>query len=141
MARNPRDALVRFVTNRVDDDSRCASGVFAIAYELQRESVASVEESDELAELLAWFKKNLAIPPESAFSRFSMSGPERRHEAISWFKHDAQECIARVWRLVEILRANEVDVRLITTTRPGYVTYEDESQLVAVPFNDTPTES
>jgi hypothetical protein len=39
--------------------------------------------------------------------------------------------------IMVLLGHNDVHVRMIKTTRPGYVLYEDEFQIVAVPFADS----
>ncbi len=39
----------------------------------------------------------------------------------------------------EILERHGMAVRMIHTDRPGYVLYEDEFQIAAYPFADTPT--
>ena len=54
----------------------------------------------------------------------------------SWFREDSAECIDRVWQMVGLLKRSGVAVELIRTTQPGYVTYEDEQQVTAVPFAD-----
>jgi hypothetical protein len=36
-----------------------------------------------------------------------------------------------------LLEHHDVPVRMIKTARPGYVVYEDEFQIVAVPFADS----
>lgn len=39
--------------------------------------------------------------------------------------------------LAAILDENDILVDVIETERPGYLTYEDEVQVVAEPFSDT----
>jgi hypothetical protein len=39
--------------------------------------------------------------------------------------------------LAALLNASDVHTRMITTCRPGYVVYEDEHQVAAVPFRNT----
>ncbi len=39
--------------------------------------------------------------------------------------------------MIAVLENNGVHVRTIKTVRPGYVVYEDEFQVVAVPFADS----
>src|SRR5262245_28550536 len=53
MRRKP--VLIRFVTDLIDEDSRCAAGVFAAAYKLRDDGPLRTEEQEELRELLAWF--------------------------------------------------------------------------------------
>ena len=42
-----------------------------------------------------------------------------------------------MWTLVRILREHGITVTKITTDNPGYVAYEDEYQVVAIPVADT----
>jgi len=46
------------------------------------------------------------------------------------------EHLARMRELIAVLENHEVPVRIIKTTRPGYVVYEDEFQVVSEPFRD-----
>jgi hypothetical protein len=39
--------------------------------------------------------------------------------------------------MIVLLERHDVPVRMIKTTRPGYVVYEDNFQIVAVPFADS----
>jgi len=39
--------------------------------------------------------------------------------------------------MVALLKHHDLPVRMIKTARPGYVVYEDEFQIVAVPFADS----
>lgn len=41
--------------------------------------------------------------------------------------------------LAAVLHSYGIPVETITTTRPGYITYEDDYQIVAEPFSDTLT--
>ena len=54
------------------------------------------------------------------------------------FKDSAHAHLERVRRLVALLESSVVAVEMITTERPGYFVYEDEFQIVAEPFADTP---
>jgi len=73
-----------------------------------------------------WFSEKLEKP--TSFGR------GRRSLGICWFKTDSTEHIARMWEMVCILERNGIYVKKIKTDKPGYVTYEDEWQLVAEPF-------
>ncbi|MGX1882253.1 hypothetical protein [Streptomyces sp. NPDC055287] len=54
--------------------------------------------------------------------------------AAAWFKPTAVELIARVGGYLEILAAHGVECRLVRSTDPGRVVYEDEHQIVVVPY-------
>jgi hypothetical protein len=104
------------------------TGVFACAYCLKRTQSLNADQTAILKGILRYLGANLPHP-------------ERLHKskAIFWFKLQNQDL--DVWNallnLVEFLRLHKVRVEWITTDRPGYVVYEDEWQVAAMPFNDT----
>ena len=83
-------------------------------------------DADHLRELRSWFNENLEKP--TSFGR------DRLRLGICWFKTSATEHISRIWEMVQILERNGIYVKKIRTDKPGYVTYEDDWQLVAEPF-------
>ena len=44
----------------------------------------------------------------------------------------------RLRRIAGLLGSVGVPVQELRTTRPGYILYEDDFQIVALPFRDTP---
>lgn len=121
--------LLRFVCENT------AEGIFQSAHELHESGVLDTQDRDDLAELLTSFEKNLATPHR--FVRTTSKGHYRREAvAISWFKDDARACVQRAWKLVRMLERSGVIVECVRTTQPGYVTYEDEHQVTAIPFVD-----
>ena len=89
---------------------------------------------DRLERLGAWFNENLERPLRLAMS----PRPHRKAQAISWFKDSATAHIAKMRELEELLGRYGAAVQFIKTRRVGYVVYEDEFQIVACPFADTP---
>jgi hypothetical protein len=83
-------------------------------------------DADELNKLHAWFNENLEKPRFFGRNRLSLG--------ICWFKTSATEHISRIRQMADVLERNGIYARKIRTDRPGYVTYEDEWQLVAEPF-------
>jgi hypothetical protein len=117
---------VRFVIGRKDEDSQVEQGIFqAAALALERRDITGCE-ADALNELRAWFSENLEKP--TSFGRDSLP------LGICWFKTGASDHIARIWEMVNLLERHSIYVKKIRTDKPGYVTYEDEWQLVAEPF-------
>ena len=57
--------------------------------------------------------------------------------AIFWFKPTATEAIRMLWGLAQLLRGHGYHVEMLTTDRPGYIVYEDDLQVAAIPFRDT----
>jgi len=117
---------IRFVIGRKDEDSHVEQGIFqAVAQALEWHNITGTD-ADELNDLRGWFSENLERP--TSFGR------DRLRLGICWFKTGADEHIARIWEMVNILERNGIYVKKIRTDRPGYVIYEDEWQLVAEPF-------
>lgn len=134
--------LIRYVGPERDSHSGLAIGVFQVASRAQRDEGMPAEVRAMLATSLRWFGDNLAVPRRFSHHRDgwqrSASGTwVRTPIAISWFKPDATVHLARILTVVALLRAAGSPVREIRTWRPGYVTYEDRHQVVAVPFADT----
>ena len=78
------DTLLRFVTETTHPPFGHRTGVFKIAYALRRDGQDAAR-IPELADQLAWFEKNLAVP-----TRFSTSrNPRAQNTAISWIKAGA----------------------------------------------------
>ncbi|MFD7499384.1 hypothetical protein ACFV8T_45375 [Streptomyces sp. NPDC059832] len=54
--------------------------------------------------------------------------------AAAWFKPSAEHLLVRVPGCPEILAAHGVDCRLLRSAGPGRVVYEDDVQVVVVPY-------
>jgi hypothetical protein len=127
--------FVRFVIKRLDADSGRRQGLFQAAKELQRSNDLPAEDNEHLDVLFSWFNQHLEKPTRLSLS----SRPHRKAQAISWFKGAATLHIAKMREFKTILERNSIDVEIMTTTRPGYIVYEDRNQVAAYPFADTPT--
>ena len=130
-----RRALVRFVIAELDPDSRQPTGVFQAAYRLRRSSSIPPQTRQDLKEHIEWFKLHLPEPERFVLTR-SKGFYRRKPVAVSWFKAEATEFIARAETLGRIVEAHGFPVQRLTTTHPGYVVYEDAYQVVALPFRD-----
>ncbi|HXX01815.1 MAG TPA: hypothetical protein VEJ00_11405 [Candidatus Acidoferrales bacterium] len=127
--------FLRFVTGEVHEESHQALGVFQAAYRLRAAGLLSDEEEDHLEEIREWFNENLEKP-----SRFTSAKPpyyRKGQNGISWSKDSAHEHIRRIREMVAFLKRHDVSVRMIKSSRPGYIVYEDAHQVVAVPFADS----
>jgi hypothetical protein len=123
------------VTSEIHADSHLEAGVFHAVHRLRDEGKLYKHEVVIIRETLDWFDKNLEEP-----DRFTKSKPpyyRKKQRAISWFKSSAREHLAMMRELIAVLENHEVPVRIIKTTRPGYVVYEDEFQVVSEPFRNT----
>lgn len=130
--------FVRFVLSTRHPESGVGDGAFGLAYELRDSSRVDEEDRKLLAEMLAWFEK--CLPTPDRFNRTTSRGFDRRRtRGIAWFKDSANECVARMHRIKSILEKYGHSVTMLTETRVGYVTYEDDVQVIAEPFSDTET--
>lgn len=127
--------VIRFVTHATHPPFGHRSGVFKVAYALRRSIPAAAPLAAELAEQLAWFEANMAEP-----TRFSTSRHPRVQEtAISWVKASAEEHVRRLRLLAAFVEeAGHLKTDELRTARPGYIVFEDDHQVVALPFADTP---
>src|SRR5262249_44859298 len=110
------------------------SGAFAAAYDLSRASNLGEDERKELRTLLDWFEANLDNPSRLTVSRHPLAD----ESAISCLRISANEHISKLRQLVGLVSVSGIAVDELRTMRPGYVVYEDEHQVVALPFADTP---
>ncbi|WP_299285166.1 hypothetical protein [uncultured Tateyamaria sp.] len=74
--------------------------------------------SDQLGNLLTWFRTNLAIPDKCNRSR-SKGSWDKGTAGISWFKGDASDAIQRSYELITLLRENGYAIDTIRTERVG----------------------
>jgi hypothetical protein len=129
-------SFVRFVLDQRHPESGYSDGPFRAAYHLRREDQVASHLANELDTILAWFDDNLEVP--TRFNRTRSKGYYRRStRGISWLRASAEEHVARMERLVEILREHGYAASRINENRVGYMVYEDEHQVVAEPFADT----
>ena len=127
--------FVRFVVKNLDKDSGRRQGLFQAAKALRESGHLSGLDLDKLTTISAWFNQHLERPERLALS----PRPHAKAQAISWFRDSAVEHIAKMREFREILERYGVDVDMIKAKRLGYILYEDEFQVTAYPFSDTPT--
>ena len=126
-------SYVRFVIARRDEDTDQQMGIFMALYELEKSGELTAYEIDWFASIERWFDTNLKRPSNFAWS----SRPNAPRRAITWMKTSARDHVARMRELVHLLRHKEIGVDELRTDKPGYVVYEDEFQVTAIPFSDT----
>ena len=95
----------------------------------------SPDDEERLVHIRSWFNDNLERPARLAISSLAHG----REKALSWFKDTANAHIAKMREFQEVLERYGIRVEMITARRLGYILYEDEFQVAAYPFNDTPT--
>lgn len=128
---------LRFVRPNTIENHGAREGFFCAAYHLRNVLGLENYTSEQLEAHLSWFQVNLTIPDR--FNRSKSEGSWNRATAgLSWFKEDASEAIRRSYELINLLQENGYPIETIRTKRVGYVVYEDDQQVVAEPFSDTP---
>jgi hypothetical protein len=127
--------FVRFVIPAVDGDSGRRQGLFQKAYALRRSHDLPPKFHEELDQALMWLDSRVKIPDR--FTRGKRKGEPGL--AISWFKDSAGDHIRQMRVVCRILNERGIATEMITSNRPGYVVFEDECQVAAVPFSDTKT--
>lgn len=117
---------------------KARAGFFDAAYELRDVKTLDKITSDQLEDHLDWFRANLRVP--KVFSRSKSKGRDRNETppGLSWFKPEAQEMLQRAFDLAIMLNGQGFAIEILRTERVGYVIYEDQHQVVAEPFADTP---
>jgi len=128
---------LRFIVSSRNHESQVRNGLFNAAWNLRERDHLPAEDEARLAAHFAWFDAHMNMPDR--FNRTKSKGHYRRaSKGISWFKDSAQEHIKRMHAIAAILERHGVAVETIRTDRPGYIVYEDDHQIVAEPFRDTP---
>jgi hypothetical protein len=127
--------FLRFVTTELHRESHQEIGVFQTAYRLRDKGSLSQSEELLLKEISGWFNANLGKPKR--FTSAKSPYYRKRQSGISWFKDSAREHVSKMREMVAMLEHHDVPIRMIKTTRPGYVVYDDEFQFVAAPFADS----
>jgi hypothetical protein len=119
----------------LDSNSGRRQGLFQAAIELRTSGDLTKQDSQRLEALRGWFNRHLERPTRLSLSK----RPNRKAQAISWFKSGARAHINKMREFQAILERYGVAVEIITTRRPGYIVYEDNYQVAAYPFADTQT--
>lgn len=133
--REMADTVLRFVAHSVHPPFGHRSGVLKIAYELRKTLPPATPGLADVMDQLKWFEANLAIPTRFTTSRH----PRAKETAISWVKSGAREHVQRLRLLADLVEEiGQVAIEQIRTDRPGYIVFEDDHQIVALPYADTP---
>jgi hypothetical protein len=126
---------VRFVVAKRNPRSDQPNGIFTALYQLEESGQLADHELDWFRDIEGWFNKHLAGPQRLAWSA-RPNAPER---AITWLKLSAPDHVRRMRELASLLEHKDIPVQELRTDRPGYILYEDEHQVAAVPFTgETP---
>ncbi|WP_282692601.1 hypothetical protein [Streptomyces sp. CC208A] len=107
------------------------TGIFGLINTLAREGRLSEEQELFRRSNNSWY--------DAAYTDPSTVGPSvYDHEinpgAAAWFKSSATHLLARIPGYLEILEAHGVDCRSLRSADPGRIIYEDDMQVVVVPY-------
>lgn len=128
-----RQVYVRFVTTLKSKKSHQSLGVIRAAGLLNDRGRFNKEDKEELEELFGWFNDFLAIPQRLSKS----SKPRAECKAISWFRDSANLHIRKIREIADVLERNNIQIEMLTSKTLGYIVYEDEHQVIAIPFQDS----
>lgn len=118
--------------------SQAPIGVIGAAYELRRLAALSPDLHGELDRWIEWFETKLRVPER--FNRTKSKGWYRREtRGIAWLRSTATEPLAVMAKLAACVAKCGYATAELRTERVGYVVYEDDVQVIAEPFRDTPT--
>lgn len=147
-----RPQLIRFVVHRKHWRSGERCGLFQAINDILGGEEPQNHLQPALLELAGWFDANLRSPFRSETTRVqsrwwrahqSSQSLDRKIEpetrSISWIKETATEHVTKLYHLKALIQESGWLVDELRTTKPGEVLYEDEFQVVAIPFADTPT--
>ena len=130
-----RPQYYRFEMLTQHPDTGLPEGLFVRAYDLVRGGELPGYYRDLLHDLIDWFAKNLDKP--TRFSSSTSKGADRRvTKGMSWYKDSSHQHIAKMREISAILVELGHSVNERATSRPGYIVYEDEIQIVAEPFSE-----
>lgn len=118
--------FVRFVVGDDGEHHKAMSGLFTHAYRLRDSGTLDSAETVMVEASFAWFNEHVRVPP------FPRDWPT---DAISWFRAEAVEAVRRMWVLAHALEAHGQPVRMLPSSNPGRVLYEDEHQIVVAEWN------
>jgi len=124
--------FLRFVVSERHARSDREMGIFSALYALEDRGELLAGEIEWFRESERWLTKNLPRPGRLAWSA-RPNAPER---ALSWLKDTAVEHVSRVRALCELLEHKRIAVTELRTEKPGYIVYQDEYQVVAMPFEN-----
>jgi len=129
-----KPSLLRFVTEDRHEPFGHRSGIVQKAYNVRDDAETAEHLQKALSTELEWLKLNMCTP-----SKFTRSAGHRKDEvAISWVKSEAREHVDCLRRIENLLKSTRVPTHCLRTSRPGFVVYEDDVQVVAEPSADTP---
>jgi hypothetical protein len=121
---------IRFITQFINDDNEYETGIFHALRHICEHSLTSKEDVNELKALNRWFNANLDKPTK--FSNATNKNPASI--SLSWFKDTAKEHLLKTNDIIKILERYDLIIERLISKNPGYIVYEDDHQVSAIPF-------
>src|SRR3954465_7131862 len=118
---------IRYTVGRQDERSGSAEGLFTVAYRELSSGAMTDYEHEWLAEILAWFKKEVKVPG-------AVLRGDANRRAICWFRESSKEVVSKAGELVAFLGERGYFLETHRTEQPGIIVYEDGHQVAAKPF-------
>lgn len=91
---------LRFVTDKLDEDSGRRQGLFQLISDLEHAHTLAPHEQNQYDQLDVWFRKHLRKP--ASFTRSSK--PHAKKVALSWYKDSAVEQIKKCENFAQLLK-------------------------------------
>ena len=121
---------IRFVIAERDRVSRQQLGIFQALFQLRDAGELTPGELEWFDDVMRWFRWFLLRPSRFAWSR----RPGAPEGAICWMKLSATRHVSGLYALAAILEYKGIPVQVLRTDKPGYILYEDDHQVTAMPF-------
>ncbi|MEU5208921.1 hypothetical protein [Streptomyces sp. NPDC020742] len=107
-------------------------GIFGLANGLARDGKLSEEQHRFWRAGNDWYDTHYTNP---SLVDPTVYDPEANPGAVAWFKSTAVHLLVRVDGYLDLLTTHAVDHERVETTDPGRIVYEDEDQVIAVPWH------
>jgi hypothetical protein len=108
-------------------------GIFALVNGLARDGALTAEQEKFRRANNDWYD---AAYPEPSSVDPTVYDHEVNPGAVAWFKETSTTLIERVPGYLEVLDAHGVACERVVSEDPGRVVYEDEWQIVVVPYGE-----
>jgi hypothetical protein len=124
--------FIRFITSYLDADGDIQTGVFQAAAYLRKHSQTRIEDVDILEEYRGWFNQYLDAPDQFTKRKTHQNSGT----ALGWYRDTASDHIANMYELAKICEPYGIIFEIVKRADPGYIVYEDEYQVAAIPYRE-----
>lgn len=121
----------KFITLFLDDLTDEEKGFLNAARYLNEQGILEEEQKAKLQQNLSWIEAHLKKRPDFQ----ETAEHDFLNVPMSWLKETATNHIQKMDEIKEILEENDILVEVLQVETPGKILYEDEYQVVAIPFH------